>query len=258
MDMREHLAGRWGSFRAYGQPTRWHTVRMPASKKPAAGDASVDPNKLIRRQAGTYRTADERFEVRQAGVGWFLVDSSTTDDLGLELTRGPFPTLKAVSEALPDARRTTLKPLPRRKSAASSATSAAKATAKTAAKSKPAPPPPSWIDRLPKEEASAVRRLVKALSLEGVAEAEELVRADRRGQQPAIAQKLLERRLDDLVDNLPDTERDTARRIVQRVVEVLTVNGTTLFDPLPGWALVEVGPQPEPPNRRISLRPKRR
>jgi hypothetical protein len=231
---------------------------MPASKKPAASDVSADPNKLVRRQAGIYRTADERFEVRQAGVGWFLVDSSATDDLGLELTRGPFPTLKAVNEALPDARRTTLKPLPRRKPATGSAASAAKTPVKTPAKSKPAPPPPSWIDRLPKAEASAVRRLVKALTLEGVAEAEELVRSDRQGQQPAVAERLLQRRLDELVDNLPDAERDAARRLVQRVVEVLTVNGTTLFDPLPGWALVEVGPQPEPPNRRIVLRPAKR
>jgi hypothetical protein len=225
---------------------------MPRAKKPAGAEASADPNKLVRQQAGTYRTADDRFEVRQAGLGWFLVDSSSTDELGLGLTRGPFATLKAVGEALPDARRTTLKPIPRPKSA--------KSPAKSRAKPKPTPPPPTWIDKLPKAEASAVRRLVKALTLEGVGEADQLVRADREGRRPAIAEKLLEQRLEALVSDLPDAERDAARRLVQRAVEVLTVNGTTLFNPLPGWALVEIGPEPEPPNRRVVLKgiPKKR
>ncbi|HET7582800.1 MAG TPA: hypothetical protein VFL75_08620, partial [Candidatus Limnocylindria bacterium] len=79
----------------------------------AKGDAGDDPNKLVRARAGSYRTADDRFEVRQADLGWFLIDSSVTDELGQELTRGPFPTLKAVGEQLPEARRTTIKPLPR-------------------------------------------------------------------------------------------------------------------------------------------------
>lgn len=38
--------------------------------------ASVDPDKLVRQAAGTYRTADERFEVHgTASSGWFLVDT---------------------------------------------------------------------------------------------------------------------------------------------------------------------------------------
>jgi hypothetical protein len=40
----------------------------------------------------------------------------------------------------------------------------------------------------------------------------------------------------------------------------LTATGATLFKPLPGWALVELGAEPGPPNRRIVLHgpPKRR
>jgi hypothetical protein len=49
----------------------------------------TDPNKLVRQAAGTYRTADQRFEVRGEGSHWFLVDSQSTDDLGQELVRGP-------------------------------------------------------------------------------------------------------------------------------------------------------------------------
>lgn len=73
-----------------------------------AAAASEDPNQLKRSQAGVYRTADERFEVRNSGVGWLLLDSEVADDLGQPLTRGPFPTLEHVRDAVPDARRATL------------------------------------------------------------------------------------------------------------------------------------------------------
>jgi hypothetical protein len=222
----------------------WHTVRMPRAKAPEGTDAAGDPNKLARKKAGTYQTADERFEVRQAALGWFLIDSTATDELGQELVRGPFPTLGAVREALPDARRAALKPLPRR---------AAPAT-KAAAKPKKKPLPASWLDRLPTAEATAARRLIRALELEGIDEAEQLVKDARNDHEPLVARRVLERRLEAIVDDLPDDEQATARHVIQRVQELLTATGTTMFKPLPGWALVEIGAEPDPPNRKIVLR----
>jgi hypothetical protein len=219
---------------------------MPRAKKPAKADAASDPNKLARKKAGTYQTADERFEVRQAALGWFLIDSTSTDELGQELVRGPFPTLTAVRQAIPDARRTTLKPLPRLRGTA--------ANAATKPKAKPAPRPESWLDRLPDAEAAAARRMIRALELEGVSEADQLVRDARKAREPRVAQRVLERRLDAIINDLSEDEREPARHVMQRVLELLTSTGTTLFDPLPGWALVEIGPEPEPPNRRIALR----
>jgi hypothetical protein len=219
---------------------------MPKAKKPAETDAGSDPNKLARKQAGTYRTSDDRFEVRQAALGWFLIDSTATDELGQELVRGPFPTLAAVREALPDARRTALKPLPRRDRPP------AKAAAKP--KSKPAPAAASWLDRLPATEATAARRLIRALELEGVSEAEQLVRDAHKDREPIVARRVLEERLEAIVNDLPKDDRDAARHVIQRVLELLTSTGTTLFEPLPGWALVEIGPEPDPPNRRIVLK----
>jgi hypothetical protein len=70
-----------------------------------------DPNKLVRQEAGSYRTADERFEVRGSGNRWFLVDSTQTDELGQQLIRGPYATLNDVRDALPEARGAALKPL---------------------------------------------------------------------------------------------------------------------------------------------------
>jgi hypothetical protein len=223
---------------------------MTRAKEPAKADAASDPNKLARKKAGTYQTADERFEVRQAALGWFLIDSTSTDELGQELVRGPFMTLNAVREALPDARRTTLKPLPRRAAPASKAA--------TKPKAKPAPRPASWVDRLPDAEAAPARRLIRALELEGVSEADQLVRDARKDREPVVARRVLEGRLEAIVNDLPEDQRETARQVMQRVLELLTSTGTTLFDPLPGWALVEIGPEPEPPNRRIVLGPAKR
>ena len=219
---------------------------MPRAAKPKKTDASTDPDKLVRQQAGTYRTPDERFEVREADVGWFLVDSEQTNEFGQELIQGPFPTLKAVRETLPEARaakRTGPPPRP------------AKKAARTERKAKPPPaPPPTWIDELPKAEAAAVRRLIGALEKEGVADAEALVRRDRDGLLPAVATRLIERRLEALVEDLPDAEQPAAKALLRRAAEVLSAEGSTLPDPLPGWALVETGLEPALPNRRIDLR----
>lgn len=218
---------------------------MAKAKSTSRTDANPDPNKLVRRQAGTYRTADDRFEVREADVGWFLVDPEQTNEFGQELIQGPFSTLKAVREALPDARAAKPAPAPTKK--------AAKRT--PAAKSKPPPPPPppppTWIDQLPKGDATEVRRLIGALEREGIHDAEALVRRDRDGLLPAVATRLIERRLDALVDELPEAGRGAAREFVQRVAEILSRDGKPR-GPLPGWTLVEAGP--EPPNRRIDLR----
>jgi GNAT superfamily N-acetyltransferase len=72
-----------------------------------------DPNRLIRVEARRYRSADDRFEVRDGGTGWFLTDAQQRNDFGQELVTGPYATLATVRETLPEARRTTLRPLPR-------------------------------------------------------------------------------------------------------------------------------------------------
>jgi hypothetical protein len=83
---------------------------MPTKAKPGASD---DPNALKRVRAGAYQSADERFEVQEGGTGWFVVDTTQADEFGQQIVQGPYPTLAAVREALPEARRTTVRPLPR-------------------------------------------------------------------------------------------------------------------------------------------------
>jgi hypothetical protein len=221
---------------------------MPRAAK---DDAPADPNKLIRAKAGTYRTADDRFEVRQAALGWFLIDSSATDELGQELTRGPFPTLKAVGDQLPEARRTTIKPLSRPRATA-------KAAQRPSRPAKPKPAPKSWLDRLPAAEANAARRLIQAMALEGIEDADAVVQAARKADDSAVARRVLEHRMERLLNDLPKAEREPAQKLLGRVLELVAVKGTAVFDPLPGWALVEVPAGDDPPDRRIVPRLPRR
>ena len=215
---------------------------MPKAKGPARAG---DPDKLQRQAAGTYRTADARFEVRGGTTaGWFLVDSEQTNDFGQELIQGPFATLADVRAAIPSARSTKITPI--RRPAAPS---------RRPKKAPPkAPPPPSWIEQLPPAEAAAVRRLIRALEREGVGDAEALVRRDRDGIGPAIASRIIERRLAAIVDELPERGRAGARELIRRATEVLTAEGTATPTGVPGWSLVEIGPDPEPKNRRITIR----
>jgi hypothetical protein len=213
---------------------------MPKRK----ADAPADPDKLLRQEAGTYHTADGRFEARETAGEWFLVDAEQSNEFGQELIRGPFATLKALRAAIPDARESTTTPKRPRPTAAPK---------QRAGKKAEPPPPPSWIDQLPKGEAARVRLLIRALEGEGIDNPEALVRRDREGLFPTVAATLIERRLDALVEELPEKGRKPARDLVRRAAEVLADAGTGLPEPLPGWSLVEIGPEGEPPNRRIVL-----
>ena len=218
---------------------------MPKAKKASVAADAADPDKLVRQAAGTYRTADDRFEVRgSSSAGWFLVDTAQANDFGQELILGPFATLDAVREAIPPARSSKVAPI------------RPKATSGRRRREKPAPPPPpppTWIDRLPKTEVAAVRRLIAALEKDGVSDAEDLVRRDREGIGPAVATRLIERRLEAIVAELPERGRDGARELLRRAAEAISVDGRAVGE-LPGWSLVEIGPEPEPSNRRITIR----
>lgn len=221
---------------------------MAKKRKP---DAPPDPDKLLRQSAGSYRTADERFEARQADAGWFLVDSEQANEFGQELIHGPFPTLKALREAIGGARTSKVTTMPAPKAAVGGEASKGAAKASKGAKpEKPAEPPPSWIDKLPAAEGRALRRTIAALERDGAEDAELLVRRDRDGLLPAVAVRRIERRLAEVLDDASAGEK----RAVQRAMEILSGEGRAT-EALPGWALVEVRPGEDPPdNRRIDLR----
>ena len=216
------------------------TITVPMAKKQSKIDAPADPEALARRSAGEYRTGDDRFAVRHADVGWFVVDLERTNEFGQELIHGPYGTLKAAKGAIPDARAAEAPKAPARPK-----------RTKASTKAPPQPPEPkSWVDQLKPAEAREVRRLIAALEREGITGTEDLVRRDRDGLLPAIATRLIERRLEALADG-----NDDARTLMRRAAEVLSAEGSTSRDPLPGWVLVEVPPgEDAPKHRRIDLR----
>jgi len=209
-----------------------------AKKKP---DLPPDPDRVVRESAGTYRTEDGRFELRQGGVGWYLVDSERTNELGQELLHGPFATLKEARDEIPAARKVVqlAGPKPR--------------PVKTPSPSpQPAPSPKTWIDLLPATERADVRRLIKALERLGMPDADELVKDAGGSSEPLIAKALIERRLIALVDEAPPSQRNDRRDLVRRVVGILADDGLTLGQPLPRWELVEADSEHDRPRR---LRP---
>jgi hypothetical protein len=210
---------------------------MPTRKT----DAPPDPDKLVRQSAGSYRTEDDRFEARQAAQGWFLVDTEQSNEFGQELIHGPFSTLKALRDAIPDSRTKKTVALPK----------PARAPKKAAKEEPKKPQPPTWIEKLPPAEGRAVRQTMAALEREGVADAELLVRRNRDGLLPAVAVRLIERKLAEAGDGASPKER----KLIQRVAEILSAEGRATAA-LPGWTLVEIAPGEDPPpdHRRIDLR----
>lgn len=78
---------------------------MPARPKTKAKTAAPpDPDKLRRETAGRYVTGDGRFTVEQGSNGWSVLDAEQTDDFGLPLVRGPYPTLDGARAAIAGAR----------------------------------------------------------------------------------------------------------------------------------------------------------
>ena len=207
------------------------------------------PDDLVRESAGAYRSGDERFRVEKSDVGWYLIDSEQANEFGQQLIHGPLPTLDAVREQMPGARE--LKPLLRVRPPKHKAP-----TSRDAVKSeRPAPAPPplpaSWIDRLPGKEATEVRRLIRALEREGLADAEALVKRHRDDPTPVIATRLIEQRLRALMDAQPEKDRERAQSLVREVARILGTGGATVERPAPRWALVEVRDGDELPRTRI-------
>lgn len=216
-----------------------YPVDMARTKK-SDPPAAADPDRLTRQEAGTYRTTDDRFEVREADAGWFVLDTERTNEFGQELIHGPFATLKAARSRLAEHR-------------SASGTPKRQAPAGRTRKPSPPPRPRTWIDDLAPAEAREVRGLIAALEAAGIADAEAVVRRDRDGLFPAVATRLIEKRLADLVAEIAAEDRALADDLVRRVADL--VSGSAGRGPLPGWALVELPPgSTDPPNRRIDLR----
>jgi ribosomal protein S18 acetylase RimI-like enzyme len=126
---------------------------------------------LKRESAGRYRTRDGRFAVEQNSGRWLVLDSDQTDELGMPLLRGPFPSLDDAREAIRAARTGPAPTSPLRKRAKASSARRAKAEPSSPApgrssspepEAEPAPPPqppPLVIRRLEPGDGRILRWL---------------------------------------------------------------------------------------------------
>ena len=171
---------------------------------------------LKRLGGGRWETKDGRFQIEPQSGTWVIVDTTQTNEFGLPLVRGPFPSLTAAKEAIEDAREEgpVESPLAGRIREAAAPSKAAKPTEATKAHPKPSrrpnpssrraeptsatraqvdPRPPTWRpaqgDRAHRaargawhrhEEAEAVARTEIAQGLPGVAR----LAIERHGSAP--------------------------------------------------------------------------
>jgi hypothetical protein len=152
----------------------------------------ADTAALKRLGGGRWQTRDERFTIEPQGGTWAVVDSERTDELGLPLVRGPFPSLTAARAEI-EAARTEAEPsspLATRLTGSRSDTKkngTKTASSPTKAKSDRDPDEPAWLRTLDGPTRASARKLLARLANDGVEDPEALVRSDLVGGQPALA-----------------------------------------------------------------------
>src|SRR5687768_11165391 len=140
-----------------------------------------DEGSLKRLGGGRWETRDGRFAIEPQSGTWVIVDNENTDDLGLPLVRGPYPSLTAAKEAIASAREEAPAPSPlaERLATAKKATKAAATGGKKKAGSpEPPPPPPEprWLTGLDAGDRRRARELIERLGKVGFEDAEEIAR----------------------------------------------------------------------------------
>jgi hypothetical protein len=156
--------------------------------------ASDKDEALKRLGGGRWQTRDARFTIEPQSGTWVVVDAEQTDDLGLQLVRGPFGSLRDAKEAIERARETepTASPLSARVEELRSRPSATKSTtARQPNRSEPAkaeePKEPRWLTDLEPDDRRRARRLIDRLAEAGAPDAEGMVRRDIVGNVPTVA-----------------------------------------------------------------------
>jgi hypothetical protein len=196
---------------------------MPSPRRPArrgviiAAMTAGDREALRRLGGGRWETRDGRFTIEPESGTWVLVDTSATNELGLPLVRGPYPSLAEARAAIDEARRSGAPESPLAE-ALERARAAGDREASTegrgaggreggrrgkggrdavdAAPAPPEPPPePAWLRALDPAEAKRARTLPRRLASVGVDDPDRLVRDELTGPFPAVTSVALGRRL---------------------------------------------------------------
>lgn len=151
---------------------------------------------LRRLGGGRWQTRDERFTIEPQSGTWAVVDAEQTDELGLPLVRGPYPSLTAAKAAIAEARESARPDSPLKERQIVSPTgrkASSKATARRRATpdEKPEEPEdaeePRWFRDLDPDGRRRAGRLIETLTAAGADDPENLVRRDLVGDIAAVA-----------------------------------------------------------------------
>jgi len=187
---------------------------------------------LTRLGGGRWETKDGRFQIEPQSGTWVIVDTTQTNEFGLPLVRGPYPSLTSAKEAIEAAREQgpVESPLADRigKAATAPAAKPSKATKASAKGSDsepeppaepPPPPEPKWIRDLRPADRRKATELIARLEALGVeaADAGAVARAEVSQGLPAVARLAIERRIRAAI-----APTDDAQAAVRAAVEAVT------------------------------------
>ena len=189
--------------------------------------AKTEP--LKRLGGGRWETRDGRFQIEPQSGTWVIVDTTQTNELGLPLVRGPFPSLTAAKEAIDDTRdagpvtspladrleeasRAEPKPGAKERPAALERTTEGNATTDrdvatdvAAPASEPGSdqgetpavePEPLWLRQLKPVSRQRARDLIEKLASLGFDDAEAIARSEIADGAPAIVRAAIRRRVE--------------------------------------------------------------
>jgi hypothetical protein len=210
---------------------------------------------LKRIGGGRWETRDGRFQIEPQSGTWVIVDTTQTNEFGLPLVRGPFPSLTAAKEAIETARDEgpVTSPLAGRIGEAAKAepkrdTAAAKNATREAdagmaeiepgEADEPEPEPePAWLRSLKPVSRQRARDLIAKLESLGFEDAEAIARSEIADGEPAIVRAAIRRQIEQATKGKRSVES-----AVEAVVEVLVSGEDDELDV--GWGLVDQRSRP--------------
>jgi hypothetical protein len=210
---------------------------------------------LKRLGGGRWETRDGRFQIEPQSGTWVIVDTTQTNEFGLPLVRGPFPSLTAAKEAIETAREEgpVTSPLAERIGEAGQAeparetASAGRPDRKAAADTEdteleepeaPAPEPePQWLRGLKPLSRQRARDLIEKLESLGFDDAAAIARSEIADGEPAVVRAAIRRQIERATKG-----KRSVDSAVEAVLEVLVSGEDDELDV--GWGLVDQRSRP--------------
>jgi hypothetical protein len=214
---------------------------------------------LKRLGGGRWETRDGRFQIEPQSGTWVIVDTMQTNEFGLPLVRGPFPSLTAAKDAIETARvagpvssplvgrfgeaaKPEPEPEPKPTAASSPATEAAPAAPgpeapererEAAPEPEPLPAPePLWLRQLKPVSRQRARDMIEKLDALGFDDAEAIARSEIADGAPAIVRAAIRRQVEAATKG-----KRSVDSAVQAVVDVLVAGEDEELGV--GWGLVD-------------------